>query len=287
MIEVQFKAAMAAGDYNTVEVVVGMMNDVDNYLSDGRTLLYTSVKAGDLYVTRMLIEKFKANPELKMKESGSTVIHAAAYHLRLEVLEYLLSYPGINCNIKNSYGETPLTNALQSCNSSDLHDDRIKVVVLILSKSSFNSLTSSLSRVKLTVEETTTSPMKSLENNLFIDLILSSQNTSLLSHILETAAIRGLSDDAVKRILSNYYIEIDTPFSYSGKTLLYLASSFGATSVVKTLLQLGAGVNIQVWDTITCTFSNVVKKKKKKKKKKTRFPIQKKQPTMLLFRILK
>ena len=84
--------------------------DVDKArTSDGFTPLLMAVQNGHLDVVRFLVEEGKADVD-KVNNNSQTPINIAADCGNLEIVRFLLS-KGVDCTIKDKWGDTPLASA--------------------------------------------------------------------------------------------------------------------------------------------------------------------------------
>lgn len=82
--------------------------------------LQRAVIEGKFEIIKLLIEKYKADLNVKFELFGWSILHyAATYNTNEAIVDYLLK-AGANPNTKNNSGETPLSIALQNRQSSGI-----------------------------------------------------------------------------------------------------------------------------------------------------------------------
>lgn len=96
---------------------------VDDYVRHGDTLLHHAVSTNNIYMVKMLVEKFRANLEYKTKQRLYTPLIIACKNNNEDIIKYLVSHGALTDN-RDSFGRTPL---MYSCMGN--HHDMINYLV--------------------------------------------------------------------------------------------------------------------------------------------------------------
>jgi ankyrin repeat protein len=236
-----FHIAVFAGKVKVSELLIGCSDDLDIRDIEGHNLLHRATWKGQIDIARVLLEhdgETKALVNAK-DENGQTPLHIASQHNRLSIVALLLEF-GANVNVQDNDGMTPLFFAAQSARSS-------KVVQLLLKHGAEVNRTSKNGQVPLHLasQHVNLSNMELLlksgatvdarDNDGMTSLLLAAQSTRC-----GAAAQLLLEHDASFRVRNK-----------NGQTPLHLASRWGLSDVVASLLKLGADVDAQDNDKMT------------------------------------
>ncbi|PIG83257.1 ankyrin repeat-containing protein [Aspergillus arachidicola] len=99
--------------YTTIlKILLGIDGvDVDGKDADGYTALWLAVRWGREDAVELLLDKYRANPEIHNGDMEWTAIHAAIIHNEPETARMLLAR-GVNPNSRDRHGRTPLSGAV-------------------------------------------------------------------------------------------------------------------------------------------------------------------------------
>ncbi|EHK42517.1 hypothetical protein TRIATDRAFT_203737, partial [Trichoderma atroviride IMI 206040] len=100
--------AASLGNAEIFEVLLEQGADLDSQDEEGKTALHLALEAGNLALTKRLIELFKDKSLLDVQDSsGKTSLYQAAYSGMKLVIELLLE-AGADVNIRSKAGKLPL-----------------------------------------------------------------------------------------------------------------------------------------------------------------------------------
>ncbi|MEY2393422.1 ankyrin repeat domain-containing protein [Wolbachia endosymbiont of Tettigetta isshikii] len=77
----------------------------------GRTVLHLIAEKGHLDIVEYLVDKKKADFNIKDND-GRTPLHFAASNGRLEIVQYLIDKKKADFTVKSNFGKTPLYKAI-------------------------------------------------------------------------------------------------------------------------------------------------------------------------------
>lgn len=103
--------AVLNGNSTIVDILlIGKANvNAENALGD--TPLYCALNQGDLVIAKKLID---AGADVNTKCYYETILHLAARRNKLSLMKKLVLFPGVDLNVRDQYGKTPLHTAIAS-----------------------------------------------------------------------------------------------------------------------------------------------------------------------------
>ena len=204
-----------------------------------RDLFDASIKGDTVKLMSLLRHR---NVDINMGVEGGTMLCAAVFNGRLNIVRELLSRPGINVNLAQRPAATPLFLAAQ--------EGHVKIVELLLNKDGINvnlATITGATPLYMAIQQGHVEVVKLLLGapGIHVNLVTSQGGTPLL-----LAAQYGY-EEVVKLLLAVPGIDIDTQRKPDGGTALYMAAQKNFPGIVEQLVRRGADVNLGLNDSST------------------------------------